>query len=128
MPVLSDDVVVISIEFTDLTVPSRVVDGSNTDFDSSSFPPWDVIEETPSVSDIWLFEISVDDDVLECSESNKSDVVDDETKTIRSSSSFDLESVLSFHNFDCDRMGMDEVVIWDNRKDDLVVPNDVSKT
>lgn len=126
MPVLSDDVVVVSIEFYDLVAPSGVVDGSLSDFDSDSFPSWDVVEEIPSVSDIGLFETSVDNDVLTVSD--KSDVIDDETKTVRSSSSFDLESVLSSANVNCDHFGMDVVVSWDNRVDNFIVPNDVSET
>ncbi len=126
MPVLSDDVVVVSIEFYDLVAPSGVVDGSLSDFDSDSFPSWDVVEEIPSVSDIGLFETSVDNDVLAVSD--ESDVIDDETKTVRSSSSFDLESVLSSANVNSDHFGMDVIVSWDNRVDNFIVPNDVSET
>mgnify|MGYP000754823693 CR=1 FL=1 len=103
-----------TVEFNNLRVVSRPIEGSPSNFDADSFPTLDVIEDSPAVSDIGEGELSVDNDVSVGSVSHKFDVVDDQAETVRDSGSLDLEFVFSGFDVDDKVDGVDVVVSGDN--------------
>ena len=128
-PSLGDEGVIVSVKFGDLVVigsPSLVVDGASSDFNSDAFPSWNVVEDSPTVSNMRSFKISVDNNVCGGSYSHQSDFVDGQTEAIAESSSFELKFVFStfYFHFNCHAMNI--VVIRNDALDDHVIPDDVS--
>ena len=89
VPDLSDGIVIVSIEFDNLTVPSMVVDISPSDLYSFSVPSWNVIEDLPSLSNAWLLEVSVDSNVFITAISDHFNVVDCQAVAITFACSFE---------------------------------------
>jgi hypothetical protein len=79
---LGKDVVFAAVKFSHLGSPLAVVDFSLSNFQGSSAPSVDVVEVSPSVEGVRLFEVSVDCDVLTASLPDEFDVVDGEPKSI----------------------------------------------
>ena len=63
IPILPHRIVFVPIEFDNLTVPSMVVEISPSDFDSSSVPSWNVVEDLPPFANTRLLESSIHNDV-----------------------------------------------------------------
>ena len=123
---MGDLVVFVTIKLNNLGVPLAVVDVSPSDLDSDTFPSWDVVEDSPGVSDVRLLEVAIDDDVGVGSVSLEDDVVDGEAVAVFNTGSFDLELVLSGLDVHHDGLGLDVVVRRNNGGDDDIVPENVA--
>ena len=114
-----------TVKFEDLGVPVAIIDLSPSNFDSNTFPAWNIVEDSPGLSDIRALEFTVDDNVGISIFSDKFDVVNSDSKAVGLSSSFKLKFVLSSINLDNQVVVMDAVVTGDDCCQDDVVPDNI---
>ena len=128
VPLLGEVSVIVTIKLYDLRVPSLVVDLSESNLNSLSFPSWDLVEDFPSFAEVRLLETSIHNDVGVSSNLNELDVVDGESVGVHLSSSFELEDVFSRNDVDVDGLVVDIMINWDNVVSQSSIPEDLSFT
>jgi hypothetical protein len=126
--VLSDFEVGISIKLANLVIGRTNGIGIVwSNFNSSSMPSADIVEDSPWTMNIRGREISIDDNVSSGSLSDELNVVNQQSVRIRNTGSFELKGVLAWNDSDL-KWDAVPVVIWGNNwVNDDVVPENISE-
>ena len=107
-------------------MPSADVDRSPSDFDAIASPAGDVAEDAPGVSNVGLFEATIDNDVLVVALSDELNIIDKQAKAVGMASALKLQFILSLFSMDNYLQSIDVVVVRTNRSNNLIVPDNVS--
>jgi len=110
--VLSDDIVMASIQFAHLGVPSAVVDLASPHLDFVGCPPFDVAEVIPPTVGPGLLEIAIGYDVLPASFSQHLEVIHSQPERIRNALSSEFQHILAHNRTHLHLTGMELVVGW----------------
>jgi hypothetical protein len=93
-----------------------------------TFPARNVIEDSPSVSNLWILETTVDNNVLVGSVSLEYDVINGKTVPICDTRSFKLERVFSGLDVNNHSLGVHIVVTGSDGGNNGTVPENVAST
>jgi hypothetical protein len=118
----------VAVKLNNLRFPLGVVECTLSDFDFMTFPARNVIEDSPSVSNLWILETTVDNNVLVGSVSLEYDVINGKTVPICDTRSFKLERVFSGLDVNNHSLGVHIVVTGSDGGNNGTVPENVAST
>lgn len=127
-PSLGDYIVSASSKLTNLRSPVFVIDFTPSNFDSDSFPSFNVIKNSPTISFIRQLEFSVNNNVGVCSISNQTNIINSDSTSSMPTSSLKLKFIVSCFYLHPNAVTVNTMVVGNYCFDKNIVPNYIQLT